>query len=636
MREVWMKRHLSACALLLACWLLPALATAQFSTRPGSGMGASSGKTETPQGPAEAAPEGKEEEPELPKLPPWPGQETKKLQAFQMNGYFRFRMNMFHNLNLGLLDVGNYKAPFYLGISEQDQTNGTYNCSKRASIGVPGSGSSTRDLNTDHCPGATLVGANIRLRVEPTINVSEQVRINAQFDIFDNLVLGSTPQSLSSTASSNDVPSAFFSNGQAAPISGRNSSSPAILVKRVWADVGVLFGQIKAGRMPANWGMGMIVNDGRCENCDYGDSVDRVMLSADLVGHTFGMAYDFNSSGPTTMSVASGINQYGGQAIDIEPLDNVHELMWMAARIDKEEVIKDRVERGELVINYGLMLLWRKQDFDYDRSSSTYKIGYGASETYLSNQLIERHAWAMMPDLWFKLLFKKLSLEFEFAFIGGQIENTVGMSSYSYSTSSTQVVPLSIVQFGWTMKAHYKFLKDALTVGLEIGMASGDETEPLNTDVMRRRTSQVDAHLQNILGYGMKGDSTLKEFRFNYDYHVDLILFKEILSCVSNAVYFKPWVQYNIVDALGARFDLIYSLAHEPVGYPGNSRNLGVELDLHIFYKNVEDGFNAGVAYGVLFPLAALSRTAEIFGSTYGKDVDVAAHTFMGRLLVKF
>jgi zinc protease len=38
----------------------------------------------------------------------------------------------------------------------------------------------------------------------------------------------------------------------------------------------------------------------------------------------------------------------------------------------------------------------------------------------------------------------------------------------------------------------------------------------------------------------------------NYDYHIDLILFREVLSTVSNAAYFKPWVSYTL-DAFTGR-----------------------------------------------------------------------------------
>ena len=40
-----------------------------------------------------------------------------------------------------------------------------------------------------------LGGANIRLRLEPTINVTDQVRVLGQVDMLDNTILGSTPDS---------------------------------------------------------------------------------------------------------------------------------------------------------------------------------------------------------------------------------------------------------------------------------------------------------------------------------------------------------------------------------------------------------------------------------------------------------
>ena len=38
--------------------------------------------------------------------------------------------------------------------------------------------------------------ANMRLRLEPTLHISDTVRVHSQVDFLDNLVLGSTPQSL--------------------------------------------------------------------------------------------------------------------------------------------------------------------------------------------------------------------------------------------------------------------------------------------------------------------------------------------------------------------------------------------------------------------------------------------------------
>ncbi len=528
-----------------------------------------------------------------------------------MRGYFRFRWNMHHNLNLGITGSS---APFYTPVSEDPAS--ALSCAKRRLKAIPGGGN--RDIDEEDCPAQTLGGADIRLRVEPTINVSEKVRIHAQLDLFDNLVLGSTPRGFGGTQSSS-VPLAAFNDTQAAPIAGQNTTTPAILVKRAWADVDTPFGLLRFGRMPVNWGLGILHNDGSCPQCDWGDSNDRIMFAANLANHTLGMGYDFAGSGPNSLTVKDGSTAFGGQAIDLEKLDDVHQFFWLAGKIDSEDVIKDRVDRGELVLNYGLYLLYRKQQFDYalgrDLNSPVSGSGsYATGKSYASG-FLERHAWFVIPDLWFKLHWKKLYIEFEATLVGGRIANVA---------NEDKTDEVSILQFGWVLRSQYKFLRDSLKVGLEIGMASGDQAEQSDGQVNRRR-------LNPIL---FDRDGWLREFRFNQDYQVDLILFREILGGVSNAIYFKPSVQYNVIDSFGARLDMIYSMTHEPVGWPGNSRNLGVELDLDIFYRNIDEGFYASLMYGVLFPLDALDRPAAIYGGA-AHDAGIA-HTLQGRLIVRF
>jgi uncharacterized protein (TIGR04551 family) len=616
-----MKRLLPWWLVIVGAGWTPAAQAQGMGPGTSPNMGQEGKTSEKPAGPAEAAPEEKEGEPEIPPLPAWPGQESKKLQLFQMRGYFRFRWNMHHKLNLGLEDVGGLKAPFYTPISERlDPATGkpisNFACSNRRS--TKGLDGSDRGLDEGSCPSRTLGGADMRLRLEPTINVSEQVRIYTQIDVFDNIALGSTPAGLSDSGTSAEVPMAAFSDSQAAPVAGRNSSTPAILVKRAWAEVGTPVGQLRFGRMPSHWGLGLLANDGGCWNCNAGDNADRLVFTTELSNHTLGMGYDFASSGPNSLGVASGRSTYGGQAIDLEKLDDVHQWFWMAGRIDPEEVIKDKVERGELVLNYGLYLLWRKQDFDYSTAEAAKP--FGSTETEYTEAFLERHAWTIVPDLWFKLMWRHLYLEFEGAFRGGKLEN---------SSQQEGASPLTLAQFGWALRSFYGFFRDTLHVGLEVGMASGDSAEPLNNDVNRRRSSVIKDPNPNA------NDTSYREFRFHDDYQVDLILFRELLTTVANAAYFKPSIQYMAMDTIGGRLDLIYSLTHDPVGYPGNSRNLGVELDLDIFYRNLEEGFFAGIQYGVLFPLGALDRPAEIFGPNLAADAE-AAHTLQGRLIVKF
>jgi uncharacterized protein (TIGR04551 family) len=632
-------------ATLLVISLGSSSARAQgFGGRPGMGGPGPNmqKKPETKEGPAEAAPESEDAvEAELPPLPSWPGEERKKVQLLELHGYLRFRADIQHNHNLGLVTDGITRAPFWRPLAENDASD--QRCALRAGRPVVGT-NNDRGLDADGCPGKTLSGANMRLRVEPTINIGEEVRIHTQIDIFDNLVLGSTPDSLSSGGVISETPVAFLSESQAPPVVGENSNTPAIVVKRAWGEVDTALGQLAFGRMPWHWGLGMVANDGNCWDCNFGDNQDRVMFTTKpIAGHIFGAAYDFSASGPHSMNVleedAVGVDydgrryQFDGQAIDLEQLDDVDQLMFFAGRMDRPDQIEDKLARGEVVLNYGAFIIWRKQDFDYvsgrdvtdanDAGNST----LNQSETELAQRLIERHAYYWMPDLWLKLAWRNLEIEFEGVMTLGRIEDF----SDSPFGSDKEILPRDILQAGFVLRSRYSLLNKMLKVGLEIGSASGDEAELY--DLNRRRNS-LRPSASASGGSNAITDTDLDEFRFDNDYLVDLILFREIMGTVANATYFKPWVSFEWLETLGARLDMIYSIANQIVAYPGNSRNLGIELDLDLYYKNTDQGFYAGLQYGVLFPLGALDRPEEIFFS--GAANAGIAQTVQARLILKF
>jgi uncharacterized protein (TIGR04551 family) len=592
-----------------------------FAPRPRPGPKPGAQKPDK-KGPAEAAPEGKDSaDADLPALPSWPGAQKKKLLFLQLDGYFRFRTDLMHNLNLGQtnLDSG-VRAPYWVPLVEQSDK---LKCSARVSKPVPGGGD--RSLESGDCPDNTLAGANIRLRLEPTINVAEKVRVKAQIDVFDNLVMGSTPDSIMGQSLSPHIGTALFSESQEAPIVGRNSNTPSILVKRAWAEIDTPLGELKVGRMPWHWGMGIMANDGGCWDCNYGDNVDRLQFTAKWAKHSFGIAYDFAGSGPDSYKIdlsggLAGTQTFvgGGQAVDLEQLDDVDQLVLFAGRFDRPEVIKDRLDRGELVVNYGGLFVWRKQVMDYivaGAGDSAIVSGLNASEGDLGKQMREISAYVLTTDLWFKLMWKRLYVEFEGLATFGEIGNV--------SNEADGEAPVDILQWGFVLRSRYGFLRNsALKVGLEFGFASGSDDELF--DLNRRRGVNRPT-----------SSSKLSEYRFDPDFIVDLILFRELLGTVANAMYFKPSIQYDIFDSLGARLDIIYSLAHRTVAYPGNSRNLGLEFDLDVFYKNVDEGFYAGFQYGLLIPFAGLDRPGNIFGARDAQSAQVA-QTMQLRMMVKF
>jgi uncharacterized protein (TIGR04551 family) len=598
-------------ALSLATGLLAGPAFAQFGgMRPGAQPGAGQPTpTETKEGPAEQAPEDKAESPALQPLPAWPQQREKATQFFQINGYIRFRAYLFHNLNLGYYEgASGPKSPFFIPFSEFGQSG------KLADNGAPSSCSQRdqKDCRTDN-----ITSADMRLRLEPTINVTDQVRVKAQLDIFDNMVLGSSPQSYflnnvpSVRGATTDVPSAAFSSSQQSPEGGQNAVFSSIRAKRAWAEVRTPFAELRFGRMPSHWGMGMLVNNGDCLDCDYGNNADRVMVATKLWGHFFSFLWDWIATGPTTQIIGPQQNQ--GVFYNADTLDDVSQWGLALGKMDKPEELKEKLDKGKVVMNYGGYFIYRQQDWAQATNPTDY-----TQNTYkqLQDALTPRHAKAFVGDIWLRLNWKKLHLEVEGALIAGKIGNL--QDQFAALNGST-----TILSGGFAFKGHYKLLRDALKIFLEVGYASGDSAEDAN--------AQLNFRYANPVPFGGR----IGRFTFDPDYHVDLILFRRILGAVNNAAYFKPGVSYDILDNFTARADLMYAIAANPVAYPGNSYNLGLEIDASLMYKNEEEGFYAGVTYGVLFPFGALSLPASIYGPQFAHDAETA-QTFQGRLAVKF
>lgn len=609
--------------------LIPALlatatpAFAQFGAGGGMQPGGMGGGAAPPpgagpeskeEGPAENAPEQQAENPALQPLPAWPQQHEKTLQFFELHGYMRFRSYLFHALNLGVWPQTNGPSSgFPIPYSEYNSTGQKQNPLNPAS--------SCAERNNQSCRTDNMTSADMRMRLEPTINVTEQVRVHAQFDVFDNMVLGSTPQgyylnnagaSGGAASRSGDVPYVFGSNSAQTQTAGVNAVTNSIVAKRAWAEVQTPFGELRFGRMPNNWGTGMFMNNGDCFDCDYGQNVDRVMFSAKLWGHFIAFMWDWIATGPTTQIIGPQSGQ--GVYYNADTLDDVSQWALALGKQDRPDEMKEKLDAGKVVFNYGGYFIYRQQDWDQTGSLSL----SGNSYQSLQDGIHPRGAKEFIPDIWLRLNWRKLHIEAEGVMQVGTIGNLSDIYGTSYKGSTR------VLTGGFVAKADYKLLHDSLKIFLEVGYASGDDAEDLNANTYFKN--------ETVRPF----NNEINRFSFDPDYHVDLILFRRILGTVSNATYFKPGVSYDIIDNLGARLDLMYAIANRPIGYPGNSYNLGLEIDAQLMYKNEEEGFYAGLVYGVLFPFAGLGLPSDIYGTEFAKPGPDIAQTFQARVIVKF
>jgi uncharacterized protein (TIGR04551 family) len=591
------------------------------------------GNQEKEEGPAEEAPE--ENRPaDLEPLGEYAEQNKKRMQIFELDGYLRLRSDYMHNFALG---------QSYNGVTQADPANGVnyglppfplpLECPVPTATN-PISPPTTPGSAAARCPHDSIGGANLRLRIEPTINVTDQVRVHAQIDVIDNTILGSTPDSLagipgynvppatsptmsgvSPTSLPGVAPSGFLYTTQDPPEVGQNGFVSSIRAKRAWAEVDSEFGSLRFGRMPWQWGRGIFYNSGGCADCDVGTTVDRVMALTTIYGHQFAAAWDLGSQGPTTQQLTLGRTDPNGYQYDLSQNDDVLQLMASVTRMDDPVALRERIDRGDIVVNYGLQVVYRNQGNTSVPQNSPPPPGGAMNgpqpqtpaqvgqETYFG-------ALSVTPDAWLKLYYKTLTVEFEGIGIFGRIDQPGALSADGNQR-------LTLRQLGWVAAGELRLYRESFFIGLETGGATGDEAE------------QPGQYLNYRWHFVQQpsGDHQMNDFHFSPDYHVDEILWRHIYGTVTNAIYFKPqaayWFDLGRTRSIGVMGAAIWSLAQVPVSTPGNSINYGIETDLGAGYRNTAEGFYAGLTWGILWPLGALDRPQSIW-QQYAANASVA------------
>src|SRR5262249_47243451 len=114
--------------------------------------------------------------------------------VFEVHGFFRTRAELFHNLFLNRHNssLGANGDPQQLWPIPLDQSYTSYKGPSGASVNLCGPAT---PVPTQSCYDKTESGANVRLRLDPEIHISDNLRIVSEVDALDNLVLGSTPNS---------------------------------------------------------------------------------------------------------------------------------------------------------------------------------------------------------------------------------------------------------------------------------------------------------------------------------------------------------------------------------------------------------------------------------------------------------
>ena len=456
--------------------------------------------------------------------------------------------------------------------------------------------------------------ASMRLRLRPTLSLSDEVRVHATFDVFDNMVLGSTPTGNVLQPPSNGTPqfsrtsrvpgvySEIYNDSQNPQSSLRNSLRDSIVVRRAWAEISNRgIGQLRFGRMGSHWGLGMVHNAGNDIDGDYSTDVDRIMFATQLFGLSGFVSYDFANQGVQRTLT----DDLRGVPFDASNIDDNRQISAALAWRTEEGLAQERIRQGDVVFDVGAYITARRQSF-----STTVTNAFPATSSYNStddNAYARRDMRMYTPDLWMRLRWGGLRLELEAALQVGEIGNI--RNTYD-NREPYEEDPYRILQVGVAFEGEYRVpeLDNKLYIRFAAGFATGDR--------------DVDGLSWNDRGeLAQGGDRTLSQFTFHPNYRIDLILWRHIMGRVTGAMYLKPGFGYDIIRTprgrlFGLSADAIYSRAAFEAQTYGSDPNLGLEVNLAAYYRSEDgpgflDGFYASFQYGVLFPLQGLGYLTD-------------------------
>jgi uncharacterized protein (TIGR04551 family) len=571
--------------------------------------------------------------------------------VFDLHGYIRFRGEFQDNFffdrvpfdPMGRPLVNEADLPFRMFIPADD---GSEACTV---------------ADDGRCDQNALAFANMRLRLEPTIHLSDDVRVRMQFDVFDNMVLGSTPNSFAVGPRSDDgvidpyyrydrttfAPLDTAATTLVPPERNYNSLQDSIVARRAWAEVrNRTLGELRFGRMGSHWGLGILANGGSGLDADFQTDVDRIMLITRLAGiYIFG-AWDFASEGLLYQEPAD----VGGLAFDRSRLDDTDQFVVGAAFRQTEEEARESLQRGDAVFNIGAYFVYRNQNLssygttnpfglcvicNRDTGSPTSPAGAIPEEQRRFDDpvFVRRGADIFVPDLWVQFMYESLRLELEAVMVLGTIEN---LASDVYAPGPDGENAANLLQFGLAFEGEYRLLNDQLGIHFAAGYASGDQDQ--------EGLSQIGG-LQPQLPNGSEdgADRTYSTFYFNPNYRIDLIFWRTVMRQIGGAYYFRPGLSYDFIrnsfgQLLGARADVVWSRASEPLQAYGNADDLGVEIDVSVYYRSEDgpdllDGFYAQAQWGLFFPLQGLNYLPGTGASANFVDEDGDGNVDLGNAM---
>ena len=446
----------------------------------------------------------------------------------------------------------------------------------------------------------TLSWATLQLHLGPVINIAETMEIHSQISLFANNNLGT-----------NNVFPDTIQNGILRD--SQQSISSAIAFEGLWGIVSTPIGELKFGRMPFNWGLGILYNDGNSVT-DYsqGDYIDRIQLTVPLGNFKIIPAFDFASEGI--------MQKYHDYYIDASQKDDAWQLSARILSTEDDPILKqEKIERGNAVTEFGAMIIysWKTDSistFDTDKNtmSNTSDLIVDNSKNY-SFRTQNAKIWKL--DGWSEFNYKKLTIRGELAFISGTIGKTIKEDKSSEEVK-TQMV-------GFALETQYKFVPNKIHLSLLAGFATPDDAKHVQSDAWQLPGNAINSKTGEI-------DNSVDNFRFNKNYNINSLIWNDILGKFTAGYYTSLKLDYffsqKIKSSVGFTFSGAFK-AENTIGWGGTT--LAIEPFIGTEYKS-KTGFLAGIKYQIAFPYDGLKKRDATTDEIIDASTVHMLHSYLG------
>ncbi len=430
-------------------------------------------------------------------------------------------------------------------------------------IGNGSLGNDTSGLPTPASAGAGDVGAgdrlaqaDLRLRLQPALQLGSYARIDSQLELAGAMVFGGDPRD-----------GAVL--GDAAGFDGQGAVRGGFGVRRLWATFDVFgLASFEVGRTPDHFGLGLHRNDGRDPRADWQSEVDRVRVSTELLGLQLRLSRD-------TMATLPMVSQ-GLGALDLRyaVADSTDVIRWLAE-------VENAVPADAPGLRWAFAIAYQDQAVGLALEHDDVLAGKLDSDCVLVGacaNLVTRNATLVTPQAfvaWRRpTALGALTLQAEAVVRVGTLDNADDLAS----TDTSKI----IVGGGGMVRGD--LVADRWALRLDLGYASGDEEGGFG--VLDRA---------NLTAPGPTGEvhrTWLTGMPWHRGMLVDGLLFREIIGAVANSGFVRPALRRNVLGqpasagdrTLGVDVELaaVAAMAARVGATPGSARWLGLQPELRV------------------------------------------------------